>query len=297
MVEPSRRTSLACIIMGKIGVFDSGMGGLNILQAIRGIMPEYAYCYLGDNARVPYGNRSFETVYQFTRECIYSLLVEDCPLVIMACNTSSAKALRAIQQNDLQRWQSELAPNGPTLKVLGVLRPTTEIAGQLTHSGHLGLLATRGTVESDSYRIEIERFFPQVTLHQQACPLWVPLIEEGRIKGPLTEMAVKECIDTLCNRAPTMDAVILGCTHFPLLTSVIRHHLPPHVQIIEQGPLVAQALQHYLHRHPDIESSLDQSGTCTYLTTEDPLRFNRNASLFIQASINSQQFHLMIPNP
>jgi len=276
--------------MGKIGVFDSGMGGLNILQALRSLMPTHTYCYLGDNARVPYGNRSFDAVYQFTKECVYNLLAEGCPLVIVACNTASAKALRAIQQNDLQRWQAELAPKGPTLRVLGVLRPTTEIAGNLTRSGHLGLLATRGTVESNSYGIEIERFFPQITLHQQACPLWVPLIEEGRLHGPLTEMAVKECLDQLCQRAPSMDAIILACTHFPLLTPVIRRYLPPRIEIIEQGPLVAQALKNYLVKHPDIESSLDQGSTCIYYTTDDPLRFDRNASLFLQENIHSLRF-------
>jgi len=279
------------VVMGKIGVFDSGMGGLNILQALRSLMPTYAYCYLGDNARVPYGNRSFDAVYQFTKECVYNLLAEGCPLVIVACNTASAKALRAIQQNDLQRWQAELAPKGPTLRVLGVLRPTTEIAGNLTRSGHLGLLATRGTVESNSYGIEIERFFPQITLHQQACPLWVPLIEEGKLSGPLTEMAVKECLDQLCQRAPSMDAIILACTHFPLLTPVIRRYLPPRIEIIEQGPLVAQALKNYLVKHPDIESSLDQGTACTYYTTDDPIRFDRNASLFLQENIHSLRFH------
>jgi len=277
--------------MGKIGVFDSGMGGLNILQAMRSLMPSYTYCYLGDNARVPYGNRSFDAVYQFTKECVYNLLAEGCPLVIVACNTASAKALRAIQQNDLQQWQAELAPKGPKLRVLGVLRPTTEIAGKLTRSGHLGLLATRGTVESNSYGIEIERFYPQITLHQQACPLWVPLIEEGRLHGPLTEMAVNECVEALCQQAPTMDAIILACTHFPLLTPVIRRCLPPRIEIIEQGPLVAQALKNYLVHHPEIESSLDQGSTCTYYTTDDPLRFNRNASLFLQENIHSLRFH------
>ena len=277
--------------MGKIGVFDSGMGGLNILQALRSLMPTYNYCYLGDNARVPYGNRSFDAVYQFTRECVYNLLAEGCPLVIVACNTASAKALRAIQQNDLHRWQSELAPNGPTLRVLGVLRPTTEIAGSLTRTGHLGLLATRGTVESNSYGIEIERFFPQITLHQQACPLWVPLIEEGRLSGPLTEMAVKECIDQLCQSAPAMDAIILACTHFPLLSPEIRRCLPPEIRIIEQGPLTAQALKNYLLKHPDIESSLDQGSNCIYYTTDDPWRFNRNASLFLQEHIESLRFN------
>lgn len=276
--------------MGQIGVFDSGMGGLNILQALRERMPNYSYCYLGDHARVPYGNRSFESVYQFTRECVYGLLQEGCPLVIVACNTSSAKALRAIQQIDLPRWQNELAPTGAPLRVLGVLRPTTEIAGKLTRSGHLGLLGTRGTVESDSYRIEIERFFPHVTLHQQACPLWVPLIEEGKLDGPITQLAVQECVNLLYQSEPTMDAVLLACTHFPLLTPVIRPCLPAEVQIIEQGPLVANALQHYLLKHPDIESTLDRSGACTYLTTEDPRRFDQSALLFIPEHIQSRHF-------
>jgi glutamate racemase len=177
------------------------------------------------------------------------------------------------------------------------LRPTTEIAGSLTRSGHLGLLATRGTVESDSYRIEIKRMHPQVTLHQQACPLWVSLIEEGRLDSPLTEMAVKECVDPLYRRAPAIDALVLGCTHFPLLAPVIRRCLPPHVEIIEQGPLVAQALGAYLDKHTGIESSLKRNATCTYLTTEDPRRFDRNASLFVAEDIRSRSLKLRVPSP
>jgi glutamate racemase len=277
---------------GAIGVFDSGLGGLSILSEIRRVLPQYTYCYLGDNARVPYGNRSFETVYRFSREAVYHLFQGGCPLVVVACNTASAKALRSIQQRDLPVWQEELAPNGPTLKVLGVLRPTTEQAGNLTRTGHLGLLATRGTVESGSYTTEINHFFPELHLYQQACPIWVPLIEEGYLSGTATEILVRDCIDKLLQQSAKIDAVVLGCTHYPLLGPVILSVLPEGTALIEQGPLVAQALKRYLSAHPEVEAPLGQDGTCTYQTTDDPIRFDQQAALFVREPIKSVSVRL-----
>lgn len=281
--------------MGPLGIFDSGLGGLTVLQQIQKILPELDLYYLGDNARVPYGNRSFETVYQFTREGVYTLLKAGAPLVVVACNTASAKALRSIQQLDLPLWQKEFNDGGPERRVLGVLRPTTERAGTFTQSGHLGLLATRGTVESGSYTTEIEHFFPEITLYTQACPLWVPLIEEGILQGPVAHAIVQADLNELCAKAPAMDAVILGCTHYPLLAPLIRDLLPKNMRIFEQGPLVAQALALYLQRHPDLSAALTRGGTIQYFTTEDPHRFDQQASRFGGHQVQSQHIELLEP--
>lgn len=281
--------------MGPLGIFDSGLGGLTVLQQIRHRLPEIDLCYLGDNARVPYGNRSFETVYRFTREGVYTLLKQGAPLVVVACNTASAKALRSIQQKDLPLWQKEFNDGGPERRVLGVLRPTTEKAGEFTQSGSLGLLATRGTVESGSYTTEINQFFPEITLYSQACPLWVPLIEEGIHQGPVAEAIVRADLDELLAKAPGMDAVILGCTHYPLLAPLIRNLLPSNVRVFEQGPLVAQALSLYLQRHPDLNASLTRGGTIQYFTTEDPQRFDWQASRFGGQHVQSKHIELLEP--
>lgn len=281
--------------MGPLGIFDSGLGGLTVLQEIQKILPELDLCYLGDNARVPYGNRSFETVYQFTREGVYTLMKAGAPLVVVACNTASAKALRSIQQVDLPLWQKDFNDGGPERRVLGVLRPTTEKAGTFTQSGQIGLLATRGTVESGSYATEIAHFFPEITLHPQACPLWVPLIEEGILQGPVAEAIVRADLDQLCAKAPGMDAVILGCTHYPLLAPLIRDLLPKNIQLFEQGPLVAQALALYLQRHTNLSAALTRGGTIQYFTTEDPRRFDRQASRFGGRHVQSNHIELLEP--
>lgn len=281
--------------MGPLAIFDSGLGGLTILHQIQKKLPDIDLCYLGDNARVPYGNRSFETVYRFTREGVYTLLQRGAPLVIVACNTASAKALRSIQQVDLPRWQKEWGQDGPEMRVLGVLRPTTERAGELTRRGVLGLLATRGTVESGSYASELAHLFPQIQLVSHACPLWVPLIEEGITQGPVAEAIVQSDLDQLCAKAPAMDAVLLGCTHYPLLAPLIRRLLPPSIGVFEQGTMVADALALYLDRHPDLSAVLSRSGTTQYFTTEDPRHFDQKAALFGATHVQSQALELLEP--
>jgi glutamate racemase len=246
---------------GPIGIFDSGYGGLTILKAIRRQLPYPDYIYLGDNARAPYGNRSFETVYQYTAQCVEWLFKQGCHLVIVACNTASAKALRTIQQKDLPRWDSHR-------RVLGVLRPTTEIAGSFTKTGHIGILATSGTVKSGSYEIEIKKFFPELHVWQQACPVWVPLIETGEYQEPEAVYFFKKYTDALLSQQEKIDAVLLGCTHYPLVTPILRKLIPSHIQIIEQGPLVANALDNYLQRHPEIREKILCNGQIRFVSTE-----------------------------
>lgn len=264
-----------------IGVFDSGYGGLTVLRELVGTLPEYDYLYLGDNARTPYGNRSFETVYAYTLECVTYLFEQGCRLVILACNTASAKALRNIQQLDLPRlYPGSTAASLPLRRVLGVIRPTAETIGHYTKTGHVGILATNGTVASESYLTEIGKFFPQLTITQEACPMWVPLIENGEAGQPGADYFVKQHLDRLLARAPQIDTLLLACTHYPLLLPKLRALLPAAIQPISQGPIVAHSLANYLHRHPDLAAQCSRQGTRQFLTTDSPAEFSRQAGLF-----------------
>jgi len=265
---------------GPIGVFDSGYGGLTVFGEIASRLPEYDFLYLGDNARTPYGTRSFTAVYHYTLEAVRWLFAHDCRLVVLACNTASAKALRTIQQKDLPML-------APERRVLGVIRPVTERLGEFTRTRHVGLFATAGTVRSGSYVIEIRKFFPDVTVHAEACPLWVPLIENGELDGPGAEYFVRKHVERLLARDPRIDAVILGCTHYPLLAGVIARFLPPGVRLISQGPIVAEALADYLRRHPEIDAACGRGGRREFFTTDDTADFDRLAALFYGQPVHS----------
>lgn len=270
---------------GPIGVFDSGYGGLTILHGIRQLLPEYDYLYLGDNARAPYGSRSFDVVYQFTRQAVMKLFESGCQLVILGCNTASAKALRSIQQNDLPKLD-------PQRRVLGVIRPTAEVIGKLTHSRHVGVLATEGTIKSHSYKLEIQKLWDDVTVTGIPCPLWVPIIENNEADTPGADYFVKKRIDLILERDPQIDTLILGCTHYPILMPKIRKHVPENVQIVAQGEYVAESLQDYLRRHPDMEQRCTKHGTVRYLTTENPEKFKENAQIFIHEEVNVEHVDL-----
>lgn len=263
-----------------IGVFDSGYGGLTVLKEMVARLPEYDYIYLGDNARAPYGNRSFETVYQYTLQSVQWLFHQGCPLVILACNTASAKALRTIQQIDLPR----IAPDN---RVLGVIRPTTEVVGNYTRTGNVGVLATRGTVLSGSYPIEIAKFYPQIRVFQQACPLWVPLIENKEHDRPGADYFVKEYMDLLHAQCADIDTVLLACTHYPLLKDKIARCLPPGSRLISQGEIVANSLADYLQRHPEMETRLSKNGHLRFYTTDSTEDFNTHASIFYGRELQS----------
>ena len=270
---------------GPIGVFDSGYGGLTILHGIRQLLPDYDYIYLGDNARAPYGSRSFDVVYQFTRQAVMKLFESGCQLVILGCNTASAKALRSIQQNDLPKLD-------PQRRVLGVIRPTAEVIGKLTHSCHVGVLATEGTIKSHSYKLEIQKLWNDVTVTGIPCPLWVPIIENNEADTPGADYFVKKRIDLILERDPQIDTLILGCTHYPILMPKIRKHVPENVQIVAQGEYVAKSLQDYLRRHPDMEQRCTKHGTVRYLTTENPEKFKENAQIFIHEEVNVEHVDL-----
>lgn len=270
---------------GPIGVFDSGYGGLTILKDIAALLPQYDYLYLGDNARTPYGSRSFETVYHYTLQCVKWFFEQGCSLVILACNTASAKALRTIQQKDL----SVLAPNK---RVLGVIRPTAEIIGQYSLSKQIGILGTQGTVLSQSYPIEIQKFFPEVTVWQQACPMWVPLIENNEHLNEGANYFVDKYIQKLLQQNANIDTILLACTHYPLLYPKIKAALPAHIQVIMQGNIVAQSLQNYLQRHPEIEAKCTQNGRQAFYTTDDDSIFEQQATLFYGSAITAQQIDL-----
>ena len=268
-----------------IGIFDSGYGGLTILDGIRRKLPQYDYLYLGDNARAPYGTRSFDIVYEFTRQAVERLFDLGCHLIILGCNTASAKALRTIQQNDLPR----LAPDR---RVLGVIRPTAEMIGSLTKTRHVGILATEGTIRSQSYNLEIQKFFPDIQVSGVACPFWVPLVEYNEADSPGADYFVKKRIDQLMSLDPAIDAVILGCTHYPLLMPKIRKYMPSQVRVIAQGEYVASSLQSYLARHPELESRCSKNGTTHYLTTENAARFKEQAQIFLHDTIEVETITL-----
>ncbi len=268
-----------------IGVFDSGFGGLTVLKEIVKEMPQYDYLYLGDNARAPYGSRSFETVYEYTLECVKHLFDMGCELVILACNTASAKALRTIQQKDLPL----IAPNK---RVLGVIRPTTEIIGNYTQSGCVGVLGTAGTVSSGSYLVEIEKFFPDLKVYQEACPMWVPLIENNEYQNEGADFFIKKHVTNLMQQQPNIDAIILGCTHYPLIIDKIKSYLPSNVEVLSQGPIVAKGLKEYLQRHPEMEVNCSKSGTVSFYTTDLPETFDKAATLFYGAPVTSKHLAL-----
>lgn len=263
---------------GPIGVFDSGYGGLTILHGIRQLLPEYDYVYLGDNARAPYGTRSFDVVYEFTRQAVVKLFEMGCHLVILGCNTASAKALRTIQQHDLPSLDSNR-------RVLGVIRPTAEVIGSLTKNRHVGLLATEGTVKSESYQLEIQKFFPDIQVSGIACPFWVPLVEYNEADSPGADYFVKKRLDALTQKDPLIDTIILGCTHYPLLMPKIEKYKRPGVRIVAQGEYVANSLKDYLKRHPEMNAKCTKTGTCQYFTTENPMRFQEQAQVFLHEKI------------
>ncbi len=288
--------------MAKIGIFDSGYGGLTILEAIRKELPQYDYLYLGDNARAPYGTHSFDVIYRYTLQAVQYLLDNDCALVILACNTASAKALRTIQQKDLPLIKDK------KVNVLGVIRPTVEAVPAITKTGHVGILATPATVSSESYVLELEKIAPELAISQQACPMWVPLIEAGEHHTPGAKYFVGEYLRQILAKDPKIDTLVFGCTHYPLLKEVIDGWLAYHYQIeesefpkpqkathittIAQGELVADSLKDYLSRHPEYREQLSQGGTCHYLTTENADRFSQSASLFLSAPVSAEHIDL-----
>jgi len=268
-----------------IGVFDSGFGGLTVLKEIVKELPQYDYLYLGDNARAPYGSRSFETVYEYTLECVKHLFDKGCHLVILACNTASAKALRTIQQKDLPR----IAPNK---RVLGVIRPTTEIIGRHSKTGNVGVLGTQGTVSSRSYLVEIEKFFPELKVYQEACPMWVPLIENNEFNNAGAHFFIKKHVDQLMLQQKEIDAIILGCTHYPLLMDKIKKILPANVYVLSQGTIVAKGLKNYLSRHPEIEKNCSKNKSLSFYTTDLPETFDKAATLFYGEEVRSKHLAL-----
>ncbi len=268
-----------------IGIFDSGYGGLTVFKSIAAHLPQYDYVYLGDNRRAPYGNRSFDTVHQYTLECVRWFFGMGCPLVIIACNTASAKALRTIQQLDLPRID-------PYKRVLGVIRPTAEVIGSYTMSRSVGILGTKGTVISGSYEIEINKFFPDIRVHQMACPMWVPLIENGEYASPGADYFVQKYLDELLSQSPDIDTILLACTHYPLLIDKIKQHLPQDIKVVAQGEIVATSLEDYLQRHPEIETAISKHGNTQFYTTDDTGDFDNHGSQFFGAEVRSKHAHI-----
>lgn len=266
--------------MSPIGVFDSGYGGLTVLKELVKQLPQYDYLYLGDNARAPYGTRSFETVYKYTLECVRWLIDQGCPLIILACNTASAKALRTIQQIDLEKINADV-------RVLGVIRPTAEVVGDYSTSKHIGILATKGTVDSQSYLLEIEKFFPDVKVIQEACSMWVPLIENNEHESAGADYFVKKHIENLLKQDPGIDTILLGCTHYPLFEEKIKAHLPSHINLLSQGHIVAESLEDYLKRHPEIESRISKQQQRRFFTSDSTDEFDKKAPIFYGEKIKS----------
>ena len=270
---------------GPIGIFDSGYGGLTILHGIRQLLPEYDYLYLGDNARAPYGPRSFDVVYEFTRQAVVKLFEMGCHLAILGCNTASAKALRTIQQHDLPLWDAER-------RVLGVIRPTAEVIGSLTKTRHVGVLATEGTIKSESYNLEIRKLYPDIQVSGVACPFWVPLVEYNEADSPGADYFVKKRIDQIMRLDAEIDTLILGCTHYPLLMPKILKYLPQGVRVVPQGEYVAESLKSYLERHPQIEQRCARNGRVNYLTTENPEKFKEQAQIFLHEPVEVENISL-----
>lgn len=268
-----------------IGIFDSGYGGLTVLKEIVKALPDYDYVYLGDNARAPYGTRSFETVYDFTLECVKKLFAMDCELVILACNTASAKALRNIQQKDLPT----LAPNK---RVLGVIRPTTEVVGKISKTGHVGVLGTPGTITSNSYPIEIAKFYPNIMVHQEACPLWVPIVENNEMESDSSYTIIKNNLNNLLNQDKNIDTIILGCTHYPLLINTIKKYLPANITLLSQGEIVADGLVDYFTRHPEMEQKCSKGNSIEFFTTGATQSFDKAASMFYGKEVKSKHLEL-----
>ena len=270
---------------GPIGVFDSGYGGLTILDKIREVLPEYDYIYLGDNARAPYGTRSFEVVYEFTRQAVNKLFDMGCHLVILACNTASAKALRSIQMNDLPGID-------PARRVLGVIRPTVECVGEISKNQHIGVLATAGTIKSESYPLEIHKLFPEIQVSGTACPMWVSLVENNESQDEGADYFIRKYINQLLSKDPQIDTVILGCTHFPILLPKIRQYIPEHISVIAQGEYVAESLKDYLKRHPEMDAKCTKNGNCQFYTTEAEEKFSESASTFLKQQISVKHITL-----
>ncbi len=269
-----------------IGVFDSGYGGLTILQQLRRRLPQYDFLYLGDNARAPYGPRSFDVVYEFTRQAVVKLFSMGCHLVILGCNTASAKALRTIQMNDLPRL-------APEKRVLGVIRPTVEVIGDITQTRHVGIVATEGTVRSESYTLEIQKFHPDIKVTGQACPLWAAIVEAGEADTEGAEYFVRKRIGQLLEKDPEIDAIILGCTHYPLLMNALKKAVPANITIVPQGEYVAASLRDYLNRHSEIDAQCTKNGTIRYFTTENPERFKECAALFLHEDVDVERVELV----
>lgn len=268
-----------------IGVFDSGYGGLTILRKLTAQMPSHDFIYLGDNARAPYGTRSFETIYKYTLQAVKWFFEQGCPLVVLACNTASAKALRTIQQHDL--------PNiDPSRRVLGIVRPTSEVIGNFTETRKVGVMATKGTVRSESYKIEINKSFPDIEVIQEYCPMWVPLVENNEFDSPGADYFVKKHIRELLKRDEHIDAVLLACTHYPLLMEKIREYMPVSIKIIEQGNIVTSSLINYLDRHPDMDERITKNGHRSFFTTDDPDIFKEQATIFYGQSIDAHKVEM-----
>lgn len=274
-------------MMGPIGVFDSGYGGLTVLKSISKSLPDYDFIYLGDNARTPYGTRSYDVVYSYTLEAVTKLFEMGCHLVILACNTASAKALRSIQQNDIPIID-------PSRRVLGVIRPSVEEVGDLTKTGHIGILATSGTVNSLSYPIEIGKLYSKdkIIVHQQACPMWVPIVENTEIDTDGADYFIKRDVNRLMMKDPEIDTILLACTHYPLLVSKIRKFIPPSIKLVEQGDIIAKSLKDYLFRHPDMDEKCSKEGNISYYTTETVESFSKKASVFMDREVEA--FHISL---
>ena len=271
--------------IGPIGIFDSGYGGLTILKEIQKKLPQYDYIYLGDNARAPYGTRSFETVYQYTLECVNELFAKGCHLVIIACNTASAKALRSIQQLDLPKM-------APDKRVLGVIRPTTELVGKYTKTNHVGILGTSGTVNSESYPLEIHKSFPQIKVFQEACPIWVNIVENNEIETEGADFFIQKNLNSLFSKSEKIDTIILGCTHYPLLINKIKKYLPANVTVLSQGEIVATGLEDYLKRHPEMEIKCSKGKQMEFYTTETAALFDMVGSNFFGAPVRSKHIQI-----